>query len=65
MLFLLDCIDQDGRVVSMGKELSRYPIEPTLAKALLCSKVMDCADSMLNIVSILSTENIWLPERDE
>jgi ATP-dependent RNA helicase DHX8/PRP22 len=43
----------------MGFEMSRYPLEPSYAKALITSKIMECSNEMSAIVAILSTESIW------
>lgn len=58
-LYLLSAIDADGKILPLGLEMSKFPLEPSYAKALMSSMVMDCQDDMLTIVSILSTENIW------
>lgn len=39
--------------------MSRYPLEPSYAKSLISSKMLDCSNEMSAIVAILSTENIW------
>lgn len=36
-LYLLDAIDLDGRLRTLGECLSRIPLEPTFAKALVAS----------------------------
>lgn len=61
-LFLLDAIDERGRLRRLGEELAKLPLEPTFAKALLASKMVsrDCTHDMITLVSMLSTEQIWL-----
>ena len=46
----------------MGSELAKLPLEPTFGKALLASKLVSrgCQDDMTALLSILSTESIWL-----
>ena len=47
--------------------MSRFPLEPSFAKALMASKVMNCEDDMLTVLNelidklaaLLSTVNIW------
>jgi len=34
-LFLLDAIDKNGCIRSLGRELVQFPVEPTFAKSLL------------------------------
>lgn len=43
----------------MGYEMSRYPLEPSYAKALIAAKMLECSSEMAAIVAILSTESIW------
>jgi len=61
-LFLLDAIDRDGRIRSLGEELARFPIEPTFAKSLLAARLLskDAAKDCSKLLSILSTESIWM-----
>ncbi|CAK74068.1 unnamed protein product (macronuclear) [Paramecium tetraurelia] len=58
-LYLIQAIDEDGYITPMGYEMSRYPLEPSYAKALITSKMMECSSEMSAIVAILSTESIW------
>ena len=60
-LFLLRAIDKDAKLTELGKEMNRFPLEPSYAKILLASKLYKCQDEMVTLVSILSTENIWVP----
>ena len=60
-LYLLEAIDSYGRVSSLGKELVKFPLEPTYAKSLLAAKFVSkqCAVECCKLFAILSTENIW------
>ena len=61
-LFLLDALDKDGRLRKLGEELSKFPVEPTYAKALLaaCFVSKQCEEDFIKLLSILSTESIWM-----
>lgn len=61
-MFLLDAIDDRGELRALGDELAKLPLEPTFGKALLASKIVSrsCAEDMTNLLSMLSTESIWL-----
>jgi ATP-dependent RNA helicase DHX8/PRP22 len=39
--------------------MSRYPLEPSYAKAMITSKLIGCHEEMSVIVALLSTENVW------
>lgn len=66
---MLDAIDEDGNITEFGKEMSKFPLEPSYSKSLITSVIMRCEDEMLTVntfsllilktVSLLSTENIW------
>ncbi len=45
---------EDGFISNLGEEMSRFPLEPSFAKALIASKVMDCEDDMLTVLIKLS-----------
>jgi len=61
-LFLLDALDADGRLRTLGECLSRLPLEPTFAKALLAAHMVstECGLDMAHLLGVLSTEQIWL-----
>ena len=44
----------------LGIELSKFPLEPTYGKALLSSYYLGCDDLMMILVSVLSSENLWV-----
>jgi len=37
-LFLLKAIDKDAKLTDLGREMNRFPLEPSYAKLLLASK---------------------------
>ena len=59
---MLDAINEDGELRRLGDELAKLPLDPTYGKALLASKIVSkgCAEDMTNLLSMLSTESIWL-----
>lgn len=60
-LYYLSAITSRGELEPLGKLLSRFPLEPTYAKALLASHFLWCENIMVTLVSVLSTENVWVP----
>lgn len=60
-LFLLRAIDKDAQLTDLGREMNRFPLEPSYAKVLLASNFYKCHEEMVTLVSLLSTENIWVP----
>ena len=61
-LYLLEAIDKDGRIRSLGDELAKFPIEPSFAKSLIAARLLsnDAARDCSKLLSVLSTESIWM-----
>ena len=59
---MLDAIDKEGKITSLGQELARFPIEPTFAKSLLSARFLskESAYDCSKLLSILSTESVWM-----
>jgi len=53
-LWLLDAIDDSGRITKEGRAMLDFPTEPALAKVLVHSVAMKCATVALNVVSMLA-----------
>lgn len=39
-LYVLEAIDADGRITDIGREVSRLPVDPSIARALLAAKAL-------------------------
>ncbi|KAF1821351.1 pre-mRNA-splicing factor ATP-dependent RNA helicase prp16 [Dissoconium aciculare CBS 342.82] len=53
-LYALSALDDDGLLTRMGRRMADFPMDPTLAKALIMSVDLGCSDEMLTIVSMIS-----------
>jgi len=58
-LYFIRALDKNGELTSLGRELSKLPLEPSYARTLVASSFFKCEDEVLVIVSILSSENLW------
>lgn len=58
-LFNLTALDDDGNLTALGKTMSEFPMDPSLAKALIVSVNYECSDEMLSIVSMLSVQTVF------
>eukprot|EP00826_Nyctotherus_ovalis_P030918 TRINITY_DN2468_c0_g1_i6.p1 TRINITY_DN2468_c0_g1~~TRINITY_DN2468_c0_g1_i6.p1 ORF type:complete len:473 (-),score=119.98 TRINITY_DN2468_c0_g1_i6:93-1466(-) len=58
-LYLIRALDKNGELTSLGRELSKLPLEPSYARTLVASSFFGCQDEVSTIVSILSSEHIW------
>jgi len=59
-LYLLSAISNDGTLLPLGVELSMFPLEPCFGVSLLASHFLGCDRDLSALVSILSSENVWL-----
>jgi ATP-dependent RNA helicase DHX40 len=59
-LYYYEAIDDNGDVTSLGKQLVLFPLQPGLARVLICSKQLDCDDVAVPIVAMLSVENVYI-----
>jgi HrpA-like RNA helicase len=39
--------------------MSKFPLDPQYSKAVITSALFEVSTSMINLVSMLSTESIW------
>ncbi len=59
LLGALGAIDEEMKLTSYGKEMSKLPLDPVFAHLLLQSTKYECVDEILTVVSMLSAENIF------
>jgi len=59
-LRLLEALDEDAGLTSLGREMAGFPLEPNFAKCLLASIELDCEEEMLSLVAVLSAENCFV-----
>ncbi|KAI6791669.1 pre-mRNA-splicing factor ATP-dependent RNA helicase PRP43 [Hortaea werneckii] len=53
-LFALGALDDEGLLTRLGRRMADFPMEPALAKSLIISVELGCADEMLSIVAMIS-----------
>ncbi|KAF9432842.1 DEAH-box ATP-dependent RNA helicase prp22 [Entomortierella beljakovae] len=65
-LYLIEGIDQFGKLTDIGTEMVAYPVNPLLARSLVEARKIGCLDSVLTIVAILSVEEpFYTPKKEE
>ncbi|GKB52416.1 probable pre-mRNA-splicing factor ATP-dependent RNA helicase DEAH4 isoform X2, partial [Tanacetum coccineum] len=62
-LFLIDAIDANGTITSIGK--TELPLEPSLARTLIKANKNDCLPQALTVAAMLSVEGTLLPGRSK
>ena len=58
-LWILGALDNIGDLTALGRKMSEFPMEPSLAKMLIVSVDYGCSDEMLTIVSMLSVPSVF------
>lgn len=58
-LWALGALDNMGNLTSLGAEMAKFPMEPSLAKLLIMSLEYGCTEEMLTIVSMLSVPSVF------
>lgn len=56
-LYHYQAVDIDGRVTVLGHQLVQYPLQPSLARAVIRSRQLGCSETLLPIIAMLSVEN--------
>lgn len=59
LLNYLGALDDEGDLTDFGYQMSDLPIDPQLAKSLICSSEYGCTNEMLSIVACLSVPQIF------
>ena len=66
LLHSLGALDNSGRLTEeVGKRMSRLPVEPQFAKVLLSSCRMMCSLEAIQVVSMVSADNIFFCPREK
>ncbi|WFD33073.1 RNA helicase [Malassezia sp. CBS 17886] len=58
-LWVLGALDNLGALTPLGKRMSEFPMEPSLAKILIMSVEYGCSEEMVTIVSMLSVPAVF------
>ncbi|KAJ3007707.1 hypothetical protein HKX48_008969 [Thoreauomyces humboldtii] len=60
-LHRLQAIDDDGKLTAIGDAMARFPVDPSLSRAILAGPTHGCTNDILSIVAILSVPRPYLP----
>lgn len=58
-LWVLGALDNVGDLTPVGRKMSEFPMEPSMAKMLISSVDYKCSTEMLTIVSMLSVPSVF------
>lgn len=59
LLYALGALGDDGSLNVVGRKMSRFPLEPMAAKAILAGADEGCAEDVIAVVSMLTTDNVF------
>ena len=59
-LFFLQAIDIDGHITNLGKEMTKFPLDCCYSRALIASNFFNVKNEMEILVSLISSENIFV-----
>ncbi|XLU93747.1 hypothetical protein S245_008099, partial [Arachis hypogaea] len=62
-LYLIDAIDENGAITSIGQKMAELLLEPSLSRTLMEAKDYGCILEALTVVAMLSAETTLLPEQ--
>lgn len=58
-LFFIGALDKHGKLTTLGTQMAKFPLQPSLCKILLSAAQNGCSEEMLTIVSMLSVPQIF------
>lgn len=64
-LYLIDAINVDGSVTSLGRIMAELPLEPSLSRTLLEANECGCLSQALTVAAMLSAETTLLSGRSK
>lgn len=65
-LYTLGALNDEGKLSApLGFQMSRFPLEPLYAKAMLVSSEFGCSKEMLAAIAMLSVESLFYTPRDK
>eukprot|EP00388_Colpodella_angusta_P007972 GDKJ01022101.1.p1 GENE.GDKJ01022101.1~~GDKJ01022101.1.p1 ORF type:complete len:996 (-),score=209.51 GDKJ01022101.1:58-2760(-) len=59
-LWVLGALSNLGDLTDVGRQMSQFPLEPSLSKMLLASQSLKCSAEVLSVVSMLSNPSVFL-----
>jgi len=64
LLNYLGALDDEGEMTPLGRQMSEFPLDPQLAKMLMCSPQYGCSSEILSIVALLSVPQVFMRPKE-
>ncbi|KAI4920458.1 DEAH-box RNA helicase prp16 [Alternaria conjuncta] len=58
-LWALGALDNIGNLTELGRTMTAFPMDPSLAKLIITATEMECSEEMLTIVAMLSVPSVF------
>lgn len=59
LLYALGALCKDGKLNEVGRKMSRFPLEPMAAKAIISAADEGCAEDTISVLSMLTTDSVF------
>lgn len=59
LLYALGALDKKGNLNASGRRMSRFPLEPMAAKAIVASADEGCSEDVIAVLSMLTTDSVF------
>ncbi|KAJ9112442.1 DEAH-box ATP-dependent RNA helicase prp43 [Naganishia adeliensis] len=60
LLNYLAALDDEGNLTELGRIMAEFPLDPQLAKMLICSPEFGCSNEILSLTAMLSVPNVFV-----
>ena len=64
-LYALGALDDEGLLTRLGRRMSDFPMDPSLAKVVIAAVDHDCSDEMLSIVAMLNLPSVFYRPKEK
>lgn len=64
-LYILEALDEDGGLTSVGRYMAYFPMEPMLAKTLIKSFEFSCSHEVVEVIAMLSVPDVFYRPREK
>ena len=58
-LYLIGALNENGEITKLGKELSKFPLDPGYSRCLIASIICKCSSEMLTVILYLACSNTF------
>jgi ATP-dependent RNA helicase DHX8/PRP22 len=64
-LYILEALDENGKLTEVGRYMAYFPMEPMLAKTLIKSFEFGCSYEVIEVISMLSVPDVFYRPREK